>query len=141
VQVEWNLQVLHHHNVHTLWESIITCIVLKIRSWVWFHFRGSYKHFDLTPKGRSPLFGPFLKFMQVIVDAIFVQKISNFWWICGLVLASRHTNFYKIIIFGLGIMPQKQNPSELRAAQAAKELFIFQLFWVGFIFKNSLQSS
>jgi hypothetical protein len=33
----------------------------------------------LTPKGLSPFFGPFLKFGQAIVDAIFVQKISNFW--------------------------------------------------------------
>jgi hypothetical protein len=33
----------------------------------------------LTPKGRRPFFGPFLDFGQVIVDAIFVQKISNFW--------------------------------------------------------------
>jgi hypothetical protein len=29
----------------------------------------------LTPKGRSPIFGPFLKLGQAIVDAIFVQKI------------------------------------------------------------------
>jgi hypothetical protein len=28
----------------------------------------------LTPKGQSPVFGPFLKFGQAIVDAIFVQK-------------------------------------------------------------------
>jgi hypothetical protein len=34
---------------------------------------------DLTPKGRSPFFGPFLKFGHAIVDAIYVQKISNFW--------------------------------------------------------------
>jgi hypothetical protein len=33
---------------------------------------------NLTPKGRSPVFGPFLKFGQAIVDAIFVQKIFNF---------------------------------------------------------------
>jgi hypothetical protein len=33
----------------------------------------------LIPKGQSPFFGPFLKFGQAIVDAIFVQKISNFW--------------------------------------------------------------
>jgi hypothetical protein len=32
----------------------------------------------LTPKGPRPFFGPFLKFGQAIVDAIFVQKISNF---------------------------------------------------------------
>jgi hypothetical protein len=95
----------------------------------------------LTLKGRSPVFGPFLKFGQAIVDAIFVQKILNFRWTCGLVPASRRTNFYKILIFGLGIMPQKQNPFELRATRAAKKLFIFSLFWVGFFFINSLQSS
>jgi hypothetical protein len=33
----------------------------------------------LAPKGPRPFFGPFLKFGQAIVDAIFVQKISNFW--------------------------------------------------------------
>jgi hypothetical protein len=33
----------------------------------------------LTPTGRSPVSGPILKFGQAIVDAIFVQKISNFW--------------------------------------------------------------
>jgi hypothetical protein len=32
----------------------------------------------LTPKGRSSFFGPFLSFGQAIVDAIFVQKFSNF---------------------------------------------------------------
>jgi hypothetical protein len=32
----------------------------------------------LTPKERSLVFGPFLKFGHAIVDAIFVQKISNF---------------------------------------------------------------
>jgi hypothetical protein len=32
----------------------------------------------LTPKGPRPFFGPFLKFGQAIVDAVFVQKISNF---------------------------------------------------------------
>jgi hypothetical protein len=32
----------------------------------------------LIPKGRSLVFGPFFKFGQAIVDAIFVQKISNF---------------------------------------------------------------
>jgi hypothetical protein len=32
----------------------------------------------LTPKGRSPVFGPFLKFGQAIIDTIFVQKISTF---------------------------------------------------------------
>jgi hypothetical protein len=61
----------------------------------------------LTPKGPRPFFGPFLKFGQAIVDAIFVQKISNFRWTCGLVLASRHTNFFEIPISRLGAMLQK----------------------------------
>jgi hypothetical protein len=79
----------------------------------------------LTPKGQSPFFGLFVKFRQTIVDSIFVQKIFNFWWTCGLVLASRHTNFYKTLIFGLGIMPPKQNPYELMAARLANFIFIF----------------
>jgi hypothetical protein len=32
----------------------------------------------LIPKGQSSFIGPFLKFGQAIVDAIFIQKISNF---------------------------------------------------------------
>jgi hypothetical protein len=59
------------------------------------------------------------------VDAIFIQKISNFRRICGLVLASRCTNFYKILIFGLGVMPQKKIPCELKAARVAKKLLTF----------------
>jgi hypothetical protein len=35
--------------------------------------------FILTPKGPRPFSGPFLKLGQAIMDAIFVQKISNFW--------------------------------------------------------------
>jgi hypothetical protein len=92
----------------------------------------------LTPKGPRPFFGPFLKFGQAIVDAIFVQNISIFWCTCGLVLASR---FYKIPIYSLGAMLQKQNYFELRAARAAKKLFILKLFWVEFFFINSSQSS
>jgi hypothetical protein len=30
----------------------------------------------LTPNGRSPIFGKFLKFGQAIVNAIFVQKMD-----------------------------------------------------------------
>jgi hypothetical protein len=33
----------------------------------------------LTPKVLEAIFHAFLKFGQAIVDAIFVQKISNFW--------------------------------------------------------------
>jgi hypothetical protein len=103
----------------------------------------------LTPKGRSPVFGPFLKFGQAIVNAIFVQKISNFRWICGLVLAWRYTNFYKILIFGLGVMPQKQNPCELRTAWAAKKLLFlnfsesdfFHKFFKKFLIESSTWKS
>jgi hypothetical protein len=90
----------------------------------------------LTPKGPRPFFGPFLKLGQAIVDAIFVQKISNFQLTYGLVLASRHTNFYEIPISSLGAMPQKQNYFEVRAARAAKKLFILKLFWVEFFIKS-----
>jgi hypothetical protein len=88
----------------------------------------------LTSKGLEVIFQVFLKFGQAIVDAIFVQKISNFQWPCGLVLASRRTNFYKIPIFGLGIMPQKENSFVLEAAaRAAKKTFNFLIF-LGWIF-------
>jgi hypothetical protein len=33
----------------------------------------------LTPKVLEAIFQAFLKFGQAIVDAMFVQKISNFW--------------------------------------------------------------
>jgi hypothetical protein len=40
----------------------------------------NHKKFEgLTLKEQSPFFGPFLEFGHAIVDAIFVQKISNFW--------------------------------------------------------------
>jgi hypothetical protein len=38
----------------------------------------SYFLFGLTPKRQRPFFGMYLEFGQPIVDAIFVQKISNF---------------------------------------------------------------
>jgi hypothetical protein len=62
------------------------------------------------------------------VDAIFVQKISNFCLTCDLVLASRRTNLCKILIFGLGVMPQKHNSFVLRAGRAAKKTFYFLTF-------------
>jgi hypothetical protein len=95
----------------------------------------------LTPKHLRPFFGPILKFEQAIVDAIFVQKISNFRWTCGLVLASSCTNFYKILISSLGAMPQKQNYFEVQATWATKKLFTLKLFWVEFFFINSSQES
>jgi hypothetical protein len=36
-------------------------------------------YLSLTLKRQNPFFGPFLEFGQAIVDAIFVQNISNFW--------------------------------------------------------------
>jgi hypothetical protein len=51
----------------------------------------------------------------------------------GLVLASRCTNFYKIPIFGLGVMPQKQNSFVLWAARVAKKTYHF-IFFGGWIF-------
>jgi hypothetical protein len=48
------------------------------------------------------------------------------------VVASRCTNFYKIPISSLGAMPQKQNYFEVRAAWAAKKLFIFKFFGLNF---------
>jgi hypothetical protein len=79
----------------------------------------------LTPKGRRPFFGLFLESGQPIADAIFVQKISIFLCACGLVLASRRTNFYKIPISGLAIMPQKHSYFELRAASGSQKTFYF----------------
>jgi hypothetical protein len=38
-------------------------------------------------------------------------------------------------------MPQKENYFEVRAAQATKKLFIFQLFCVEFFFINSSKNS
>jgi hypothetical protein len=93
--------------------------------WLLSNLEGIFLFQILTPKHLRLFFGPFLKFRQAIVDAIFVQKISNFRWTCGLVLASRCTNFYKILIFSLWAMPQKQNYFEVRAAWAVKKLFSF----------------
>jgi hypothetical protein len=36
--------------------------------------------------------------------------------------------FFTHTIFSPGVMPQKQNPCELRAARVAKKLFVFKLF-------------
>jgi hypothetical protein len=60
----------------------------------------------LTPEGPETIFKSFLKFGQAIVKAIFIKNSWIKLWTCGLVLASRHTNFYKIPIFGLVLMPQ-----------------------------------
>jgi hypothetical protein len=63
-----------------------------------------------------------LKFGQAIVDAIFVKKVSNFRRTCGLVLASRRTNFYEIPISDLKAMLQKQDYFEV---WVAKKLLTF----------------
>jgi hypothetical protein len=77
-----------------------------------------------------------LKFGQAIVDAIFVQKILNFWKTYGLVLAPRCTNFYEIPISILGAMPQKQFFLKLGQLGQPKNI-LFLTFWVGFFFINS----
>jgi hypothetical protein len=77
----------------------------------------------LTPNGRSPFSGPFLKSRQAIVDAIFVEKISNFWWTCNLVLVSRRTNFFKIPIFGDTVMPEKHIFFVMEAASGNQKTF------------------
>jgi hypothetical protein len=38
---------LPHHNVHMLWKLLITCTILKIRSWAWSIFEGNCKCFSL----------------------------------------------------------------------------------------------
>jgi hypothetical protein len=55
----------------------------------------------LTPKGPETIFKPFLK---AIVKAIFIKNSWIKLWTCGLVLASRRTNFYKIPIFGTHVL-------------------------------------
>jgi hypothetical protein len=108
-----------------IWLLYNVILTLILQSSFWCHVHVKFHNYfniimmlypSLIPKGRRPFFGLFLEFGQPIVDAIFVQKISNFWWTCGLVRTSRHTNFYKILISGSAIMPQKQNYFELRAA-------------------------
>jgi hypothetical protein len=77
----------------------------------------------LTPKRQKAIFKPFLKFGQAIVKTIFINK--NSWiklWIGGLVLASRCTNFYKILIFGLVLM------YFFFPIRAAKKLFVIKFF-------------
>ena len=118
---------LHDH--HTV-KPFTTTLQLHFPSLLIFH---PLKNWIWTPKGRSPFIGLFFRFGQAIVDAIFVQNISNFWWICGLVLASGRTNFYKIPISGLAIMPKKQNYFELRAASGSQKTFYFKTF-LGWIF-------
>jgi hypothetical protein len=56
------------------------------------------------------------------------KKSQIFGETCGLVLASRLTKFYKILISSLRVMPQKQNSCELSAARATKKLFYFLAF-------------
>jgi hypothetical protein len=72
------------------------------------------------------------------VDATFVQKISNFWWTCGLVLASRRTNFYKIPIFGDTVMPQKHIFLVMQAVSSNQKPFYFLTFLGWIFFHKSL---
>jgi hypothetical protein len=60
----------------------------------------------LSPKGPKAIFKPFLKFGQATVKAIFIKNSWTFLWTCGLILASRRTNFYKNPIFSLVVMSQ-----------------------------------
>jgi uncharacterized membrane protein len=78
--------------------------------------------FKLTPKGPKAIFRPFLKFGQAIMKATFIKNSWIFLWICGLVLASRRTNFYKIPIFGLVIMSQN---AFFLSTWAAKKTFYY----------------
>jgi hypothetical protein len=93
----------------------------EIAKFRWRHYMEmDVKHFlskIFTPKVLEAIFQAFLKFWLAIVDAKFVQKISNFLW-------TWRTKFYKIPMFCLGVMPQKQNSFVLRVAQAAKKLFV-----------------
>jgi hypothetical protein len=57
-------------NQHTSWSG---------RYLEWRGTKVAGKTSQLTPKGPRAFLGPFLKFGQTIVNAIFVQKISNFW--------------------------------------------------------------
>jgi hypothetical protein len=79
----------------------------------------------LTPKGPKAIFKPFLKFGLAIVKAIFIKNSWIKLWIGGLVLASRHTNFYKIPIFGLVLMFQN---AFFFSIWATKKLFIIKVF-------------
>jgi hypothetical protein len=72
--------------------------------------------YNLIPKGPETIFKPFLKFGQAIVKAIFIKNSWIKLWTCGLVLASRRTNFYKIPIFGLVLMSQNTFFFSKRAA-------------------------
>jgi hypothetical protein len=47
-------------------------------------------------------------------------------------IASRCTNFYKIPIFDLGVMPQKQNSFVLWVAWVAKKLLLKNKFGLDF---------
>jgi hypothetical protein len=51
---------------------------LKLYNFHMCYMLKTYKRCTLTPERPRPFFGPFLKFGQAIVEAIFVQKISNF---------------------------------------------------------------
>jgi hypothetical protein len=111
----WNFLAFFMDNLKTFRQCYKNIVI--IRSFIYCIYQW------LTPKGRRPFFGPFLDIGQAIVDAIFVQKIWIFWWTCGLVLASRRTNFYKIPIFGYTNMPQKHFFFVKRAALGSQKTF------------------
>jgi hypothetical protein len=129
----------------TMWLFLVNFSIFKIWDSLWGLDWIGLDMCRLTPKGRRPFFGPILEFGQAIVDAIFVQKISNFWWTYGLVLASRRTNSYKIPIFGDTNMPQKHIFCVMRAVLGNQKTFYFLTFldWIFFhkFFKKFLNIS
>jgi hypothetical protein len=124
---KWIYVIIQHPHV-SIWTHILLFCMLKI-------LKDSIEQWYVNPKGRRPFFGLFLDFGQAIVDAIFVQKISNFWWTCDLVLASRCTNLYKIPIFGYTNMPQKHFFLSSGQLRAAKKLISFNFFGLDFFHK------
>jgi hypothetical protein len=103
------------------------------------YYNATWDKTKLTPKGPKAIFRPFLKFEQAIVKAIFIKNSWIKFWIGGLVLASRRTNFYMIPIFGLVLMSQNAIFFSIRAT---KKLFIIKFFswnffhWFSFKFLN-----
>jgi hypothetical protein len=84
---------------------------------------------QLTPKGRSPFFWPIFRVWTGHSRCNICPKISNCWWTCGLVLALRRTNFYKIPIFGYTVMPQKYILFVMRAASGSQKTSYFLNFF------------
>jgi hypothetical protein len=95
----------------------------------------------LTPRRQRPFFGQFLDFGQANVDTIFVQKISNFWWTCGLILVWRCTNFYKIPIVGFTVMPLKTLFSSDAGSFGQPKVLLFNFSGLDFYSSSTSKSS